>query len=340
MKKSVLITGVSGQDGSILAKKLLDEGLNVLGTTRSISKFNSWRLKDLGISEKVKVIEHNLFDKNQLERIFNEAKIDYFFSFASKSGTKASFEDMLDTYNTNTISVATQLDVLSKLRVCPISFFANSSEIYAGSASSCIDENETVSPLNPYGASKAANKMLIDVYRESFQLPIYTGIFFPHDSKYKNSDFVLQTIASGLVRTLKLNATPIQVGSLETKRDISDARIVIPIIWDLVQSDNPGNYVIGSGFTSSIEECVDFFFRFMGEGGFIKQRQRESKTLYFGKKSNVLYLISNDKDFKASNHSYGHANTSKIINLLAQFPKSNLEKICEEIYTHSEANAF
>ena len=276
-KKAVIITGVTGQDGSFMVDYLLkNTDHQIFGGVRRLSVQNHENIRHVQ-DPRFKLINFDLTDSHAISRIVEKVNPDYFLNFAAQSFVAASWDFAKQTWETNTTSV---LDILEAIRCyAPKCRFYNagSSEEFGNVAYSPQDENHPLRPRSPYAASKAAGRQLVKVYRESYNLYAIQGWLFNHEGTRRGSEFVSRKITKGVARIYNIfnNPTtglwflvdPIELGNLDAKRDWSDAEDFVDAVWKMMNQNEPVDYVISSGETHSIREFVELAFQSVGIRG-------------------------------------------------------------------------
>ena len=279
-KKAVIVTGVTGQDGSFMVDYLLkNTDYQIFGGVRRLSVQNHENIRHVR-DPRFKLINFDLTDSHAISRIVENVNPDYFLNFAAQSFVAASWDFAKQTWETNTTSV---LDILEAIRCyAPTCRFYNagSSEEFGNVVYSPQDENHPLRPRSPYAASKAAGRQLVKVYRESYNLYAVQGWLFNHEGTRRGVEFVSRKITKGIAKICNIiNNTPlrgniiidpIELGNLEAKRDWSDAEDFVDAVWKMMNQSKPVDYVISSGETHSIKEFVETAFEAVGiQGGWI-----------------------------------------------------------------------
>lgn len=255
-----LITGITGQDGALLAKSLLDQGHVVHGVLRNATEDNLWRLRDLQIIPDLHLTKLNIADYHLLEDELAREQYSHIFHLAGDSVTAGSFYNPWDTFSCNTGAVINLLEsVRRQLSDCTV-IIAGSSEIFQGKlGSSEILKRNSLSPLNPtnpYGLSHLSNLEIIKYYRSTYNLKICLPIMFHHESKYRGRQFVTQKIVEGVVRASKGTAGPVMLGNLNSEKDWGSASEFMEFLIHLAKKDINRNLVLGTGRLTSIREIL------------------------------------------------------------------------------------
>ncbi len=331
-RKKVLITGISGQDGALLAQSLLLKGIEVSGTFRRGSANNLWRLEELGIENKVSLHEY-VIGSNALEFIsIVKLGFDEIYHFAGDSFTADSFRHPLKTLTTNLTGCLEVLETCRNFAPNTKIFLACSSEIFGKNLENdlMLDELSPRFPKNPYGVSQSAILDLGNLFRDSYGLAIYTGILFNHESHLRGAQFLTRKLSEGAAR-LKLGATePIQLGNLNSKRDWGDAGEFVELFQDLLSTNKPGNYIFSTQRLISVREIAvaalleagyDPVFAGQGEVEFCFDRESGKKLL----EVNPKFFRENETPPLIGSH-------MKLFNLIGRKPSSNLVDLIKQMY--------
>ena len=326
-RKTVVITGVTGQDGSHMADFLLKyTDLLIFGGVRRLSVYNHENIRHIQ-SDRFHLINFDLTDSHAIARTVEKLQPDYFINFAAQSFVASSWDFAKQTWATNSTSV---LDILEAIRLYKPScrlYQAGSSEEFGNVMYSPQDEKHPLRPRSPYGASKAASRQLIKVYRDSYNLYAIQGWLFNHEGIRRGEEFVTRKITKNIARiynALKSNQEfkPMELGNMEAKRDWSDAEDFIEGVWMMLNQDKynsnysgiPEEYVFSSNETHTIKEFAERAFahagikgEWIGEGEHTMYVSSDKKTLIqinpkFYRPAEVELLLGNsDKARKELN---------------------------------------
>ena len=258
ISKQALITGISGQDGSYLAKLLLSKGYKVIGIVRDKGKFSFNKLKILGIDNDVIIEEVSLLDYEKLKNIFYKYNFNLVFNFASQSSVGLSYFYPKDTIEFNIQSVVNLLECI-RLVDKKIKFFqASSGEIFGNvdEKNLPVDENTPLNPKNLYAISKSTAQRIIAYYSEYYELYISSAIFLNHESILRNENFVIKKIVRDLVRIRNGKLDKLSVGNIDTKRDFGYAPKYVEAVFSMMFLDKGDSFVISSGNSLSIRELI------------------------------------------------------------------------------------
>jgi GDPmannose 4,6-dehydratase len=264
-KKTALITGITGQDGSYLAELLLEKGYAVHGVVRRTSNLLRSRIEHLRGDENVygkSLFLHygDLSDGTTLRRIFSEVQPDELYHLAGQSHVGLSFE--IPESTCEEIGMATlRLLEIARDQPRPVKFYhASSSEIFGTAAESPQTENTPLRPASPYGCAKAFATQLARVYRESYGLFVCNGILYNHESPRRGENFVTRKIARAVARIARGLDQELSLGSLESRRDWGRAQDYVVAMWLMLQQEKPADYVVATGKTHSVRDFVETAF--------------------------------------------------------------------------------
>jgi len=329
-----LITGVTGQDGSLLAKHLIANGMEVSGTFRRGSGDNFWRLNEMQILDGIELYEHSIGgNSTDLSKII-EQKFDYIFHLAGDSFTQDSFRHPYQTINTNLTGTLEILD--STLRYSKDSkvFIACSSEIYGNSAKSGILINESYerNPLNPYGISQATILDIARYFRNVQGLFVSVGILFNHESEYRSAQFLTRKLSLGLAEIKVGKRKSIKLGNLNSARDWGSAEDYVGGFKVILDADHPDDFILATGRSVTVREliiysCKSLGFRpeFIGSGD-----SEKCVDLLTG---NVLIEVSSDY-FRKVETPCLIGSTEKIQSELGWKPTQRIENIIAKMCLH------
>ena len=256
--KTVIITGITGQDGAYLSKFLLNKGYNIIGIIRNNSKSNLKNLKYLGITEKIKFIRMNVLDLLGIIRVIEKNNIDEIYNLAAQSSVASSFDYPIETIEFNIISTVKLLEVVRMVNPKIKFYQASSSEMFGNVEKENLPINKSVAfrPISPYGISKASSHWLTINYRKAYNLFAVCGISFNHESVLRSNNFVTKKILNTAVKISMGFAKELRLGNLNVFRDWGYAPKYVEAMWLMLQQDNPDDYIISSGEVHSLEEFV------------------------------------------------------------------------------------
>lgn len=266
MDKRALITGITGQDGSYLAKLLLEKGYKTFGLVRrsSTAENNELRLKWLGIAQDVHFIDGDITDLSSVIRAVHESRPDEVYNLAAQSFVKSSWQTPLLTGEVTGLGVC---NVLEAIRFgCPTAKFyqASSSEMFGKVQEPVQSEATPFYPRSPYGVSKLYGHWITVNYRESFGMHASSGILFNHESPLRGIEFVTRKVTDGVARIKLGLADNLRLGNIDVKRDWGHAKDYVRAMWLMLQQDKPDDYVIATGRAVTVRDMCRFAFTHVG----------------------------------------------------------------------------
>ena len=254
--KKALITGITGQDGAYLAKSLLDKGYKVYGGHRSISTPNYWRLHNLKIHNKIKLIPYDLLDSSSISEILKMSDPDEVYNTAAQSFVGTSFEQPLYTYDVTGSGVARLLEEIKRFNKKIKFYQASSSEMFGKESSLNKNENTAFHPISPYAIAKVQAYWTTRLYRESYGMFTVNGILFNHESPLRGIGYVTRKISNGVAKISLDIEKSLKLGNLDAKRDWGFAPEYIEGIHSMMKQKKPDDYILATGETHSIKEFV------------------------------------------------------------------------------------
>jgi len=264
--KRALITGVTGQDGSYLAELLLEKGYEVYGVVRRSSSFNTERLdriyQDPHVPDyRLRLVYGDLDDASSLNRVLRSVKPDEIYNLGAQSHVRVSFD--VPEYTASTVALGT-LRLLEAIREScqekSVRFYqASSSEMFGG-AKPPQSESTPFEPRSPYACAKVFAHQLAQNYREAYGMFICCGILFNHESPRRGIPFVTRKITRTAARIKHGLEKKLYLGNLKAKRDWGFAGDYVEAMWLMLQQDKPDDYVVATGESHSVEECLDVSF--------------------------------------------------------------------------------
>jgi GDPmannose 4,6-dehydratase len=254
MAKRALITGISGQDGSYLAETLLEKGYEVHGLVRGSTDRPLPNLEP--IRERLVLHAADLLDESSLFDAIREGLPDEIYNLAAMSSVSQSWRLAIATAEYTAVGVTRLLEAIREL--CPAARFyqASSSEMFGRARETPQSERTPFYPRSPYGVAKVYGHFITVNYRESYGLHANSGIIFNHESPRRGKEFVTRRISRGAA-AIKLGlAEELTLGNLDVRRDWGYAKEYVEAMWLMLQQDEPGDYVIGTGVAHSVRDLV------------------------------------------------------------------------------------
>ena len=261
-KKTALITGITGQDGSYLVRFLLDKGYRVYGIKRRTSLINTQRIDDLYQDKNIKnfnfrLVHGDMTDTSSLFKIINSIKPDEIYNLAAQSHVAVSFEQPEYTANSDALGTLRILEAIKVLNLKNTKFYqAGTSEMF-GSSPPPQDEKTYFHPRSPYGVAKLYAHWITINYREAYKIFAANGILFNHESPMRGETFVTRKIIRGLINIKYKKQKKIFVGNIYSTRDWGHAKDYVRAMWLILQQKNPDDYVISTGKSYSVKYFIN-----------------------------------------------------------------------------------
>lgn len=280
MGKVALITGITGQDGAYLTEFLIKKGYTVHGIKRRSSMFNTDRIDHLYQDphvEKRNLILHygDLTDSLNLTRIIGEVQPDEIYNLAAMSHVKVSFDTPEYTANADGLGVLRILEAVRLLNLIPKTriYQASTSELYGLVQEVPQRETTPFYPRSPYAVAKLYGYWITVNYREAYHMHASNGILFNHESPLRGETFVTRKVTRAVSRIVLGMQKKVYMGNLSSKRDWGHAKDYVRAMYAILQQDEPSDYVIATGITTTIRDFIRMAFeeigvgiRFKGEG--------------------------------------------------------------------------
>lgn len=254
MKKRALITGITGQDGTYLAQKLLSENYEVHGIIRRSSHVKSPRVQNL--LKDTELHFSDMTDPLSIANVLGKVAPNEIYNLAAQSDVGLSFSQPKYTYEVNAVGTLNLLEAIrSQDMIDFVKFYqASTSELFGKVLQVPQNENTPFYPRSPYGTSKLAAHWSVINYREGYGLFGCNGILFNHESPRRGEDFVTRKITLGLARIRYGLQQCLYLGNLDAKRDWGHAKDYVEMQWLMLQQDKPDDFVIASGKQHSVKE--------------------------------------------------------------------------------------
>jgi GDPmannose 4,6-dehydratase len=348
--KVALITGVTGQDGSYLAELLIEKGYEVHGIKRRASSLNTQRIDHIyqdphEDNQRFKLHYGDLTDSLNITKIIQLCQPDEIYNLGAMSHVKVSFDvpeyvGQVDALGTLRILEAVRLLGLEKkTRI----YQASTSELYGGMPQNkndkgFYDENSSFYPRSPYGVAKIYGFWITKNYREAYNMFACNGILFNHESPRRGETFVTRKITRAISRIALGQQDKIFLGNLDAKRDWGHAKDYVRMMWMILQTDHPEDWVIATGVTTTVRNFVIMAFNELGiklefkglgvdEKAFVKFCDNPQFQLELGKE--VLSVDSNY--FRPTEVDLLIGDPSKAKEKLGWVPEYNLENLVKDM---------
>lgn len=287
-KKTALITGITGQDGSYLAELLLEKGYAVHGIIRRSSLFNRSRIEVArdAARKQGKVYElhyGDMGDSSSLNRIIAQTRPDEIYNLAAQSHVKVSFDSPEFTADVDATGVLRLLEAIRSSQLSSRFYQASTSELFGKVQEVPQKETTPFYPRSPYGVAKLYGFWIVKNYRESYGMHASNGILFNHESPRRGENFVTRKITLSLAR-IKAGLQPtLRIGNMDAKRDWGHAKDFVEMMWLMLQQPEPDDYVAATGETHTVREFIERAAPYAGysiawEGSGDSEIGRDKKT--------------------------------------------------------------
>jgi GDPmannose 4,6-dehydratase len=257
-RRTALITGVTGQDGSYLAELLLDKGYRVVGMTRRSSTSGDERIAHLG--DRIELVQGDLLDQASLVEALREVQPREVYNLAAQSFVPTSWNQPVLTGEFTALGVTRILEAIRQVDPSIRFYQASSSEMFGKVRESPQSERTPFHPRSPYGVAKAYGHFLTVNYRESYNLFAVSGILFNHESPRRGREFVTRKVSETAARIKLGLADKLAMGNLDAERDWGFAGDYVRAMWLMLQQDEPSDYVIATGETHTVRELCEVAF--------------------------------------------------------------------------------
>ena len=258
MNKTALITGITGQDGYYLSQLLLERGYRVVGLLPPERQGSVVKLDDL--ADQVEIYSVDLRDAQALQAAVTQLQPTEIYNLAAPSFVPASWDDPLGTLDLITGTATRLLTAIRHSQLATRFYQASSSEIFGAVQESPQSETTPFRPKNPYGAAKLHAHWTMTHHREQYNLFACSGILYNHESPRRPPQFVTRkvTLAAAGIKLGLMDK--LSMGNLDAKRDWGFAGDYVEVMWRMLQTDTPQDYVIGTGVLHSVKDLVEMAF--------------------------------------------------------------------------------
>lgn len=335
MSKIALITGITGQDGSYLSELLIEKGYIVYGIIRRHSSIHTERIDHL--YSKLNLIYGDMTDQTSLQNVFNQILIEQgrnfermeIYNLAAQSHVKVSFEVPEYTGQVDALGTLRLLETILKSGLKDkIRFYqASTSELYGKVLETPQRETTPFNPQSPYAIAKLYGFWIVKNYRESYGLFACNGILFNHTSPRRGETFVCRKITRGVAAIVAGKQVCLELGNLNSKRDLGHAKDYVYGMWLMLQAENPIDYVLSTGETYSIRQLIQMAFDVYGK----KLEWRGEGLDEEGVIGDHVVVRINPKYFRPAEVELLHGDSTKARTELGWIPKYSTQETLSEM---------
>ena len=293
--KKVIVTGVTGQDGSHMVDYLLSNtDYKIYGTARRLSVKNHDNILHLENNPRFELLNMDLNDAHSIRDVIIDNQPDYFINFAAQSFVAGSWDYPIQTWETDSNSVLHILESIRRFSPHCRFYNAGSSEEFGDVEYSPQNETHPLNPQSPYGAAKCAARHIVRVYKESYGLYAVQGWLFNHEGSRRGLDFVTRKISNSIAK-LKLaldndlDIPTLRLGNIESKRDWSDAEDFMEGVWLMLNQSLAKNYILASGEMHTVREFLNLCLKY-SEVDWISRGQGVDEK-YFTKNGQLIFEV-------------------------------------------------
>jgi GDPmannose 4,6-dehydratase len=334
MNRKIIITGVTGQDGSYLANFLLKKGYQIFGITKSLNKNEFNNLKFLKIEKKIKFIKCNLLEYKKLSSIIKKIKPVMFFNYAGISTLQESYRDSMRTNAINNTAVINILESI-KLYSLETKFFQASSSLLFKISKNKINENSEFDPITPYAIAKLSAYFFIKYYRNNFNLFATNGFFFNHESPLRNDNFVTKKIVRKLVqyKLSKKIIDPLYIGDLYAKRDWGYAEDYVKLSYKILKIKKPNDFIICTGRAYAVKDFINLTAKNLKLNiKWLKVKTMNETCINSINNQKIVQIKKNL--FRKNDSNYVYGNNFKAKKLLKWKPMSKINSLIKKMIDH------
>tara|TARA_B100001057_G_C22786778_1_gene925918 strand:+ start:195 stop:1166 length:972 start_codon:yes stop_codon:yes gene_type:complete len=313
-KKRILILGVTGQDGSFLAKFLLKKNFKVHGLVRKSATGNLSNIKSILKNPNFTIHHGDLLDLISIQNIISSLKPDEIYNFADQDHVRWSFELPAYSFDVTGSSVVKILEILKKFSPQSKFFQPFSSNIFGNSKKKKQDEKELFTPLSIYALGKVSAYYACEMYKKLYNMKIYGAIFYNHESEIRPEEYVTRKITKSVARIFYGKQKKLILGDISSKIDWGYAGDYVEAAYKIMQLKNPDFFIIASGKSYSVEYFLKKCFEYVGLN--YKKYVKIDKKLFRLKKNATL--VGNTNKAKRFIKFKNKTNINKLISIMME----------------------
>ena len=263
--KKTLITGINGQDGSYLAEFLLNKGYDVHGTLKRNSVAENQTVRLDNVCNKITLHYADLNDLSSLISVIQKVQPDEIYNLAAQSHVRISFDQPIYTCNTTGLGTLNLLEAVKLIKPNTKIYQASSSEMFGNSIDEDGFQRETtpMNPVSPYGCAKVFSYNICRNYRNSYNMFISNGILFNHESPSRVTNFVTNKVCKEAVKIKLGLSNELKLGNLDATRDWGHAKDYVKAMWEILQLDEPNDFVCATGISHSVRDLCEYVFSYL-----------------------------------------------------------------------------
>jgi GDPmannose 4,6-dehydratase len=337
MKKKVLITGITGQDGSYLAEFLLKKNYIVHGIKRKSSSFNTQRVDHIYVDPhfKTNFFLHyaDLTDSNSIFKIISEIRPDEIYNLGAQSHVGVSFENPEYTAQVSGLGTLRILEAIRFLKLKKTKFYqAGTSELFGETnKKKFFDEKSEFHPKSPYGAAKLFAHQITKIYRDSYNIFASNGILFNHESPRRGETFVTRKITKFLTRWMCNLEKVLYLGNIYAVRDWGHAKDYVQMQWKILQQKKPDDFIIATGSICSVKEFVNKCCKYLNIKIYWSEKGVNEYAYTIKDKKKIIFIKIDKSYFRPLEINFLRGNSSKAYSKLKFKPKYNIDSLIKEM---------
>jgi GDPmannose 4,6-dehydratase len=321
-KRTALVTGITGQDGSYLAELLLKKGYEVHGIVRRLSTPNISNIA--GVVDRMHIIDGDLMDQSSLNEAVRTTQPDEVYNLAAQSFVGASFAQPVVTGEITGLGALRVLEAVRLHAPHARVYQASSSEMFGHVDREPQDESTPFHPRSPYGVAKVYAYWATVNYRESYKMWISNGILFNHESPRRGLEFVTRKISDAVARIAGGKAQTLMLGNMDARRDWGYAPEYVDLMWRTLQNSEPADFVGATGESHTVREFVEEAFKVAGIDSWEKHVKSDPKLQ---RPAEVYTLRGNPRKAKRE---LGWEPTVRFHDLVRIMVKADIERVASK----------
>jgi GDPmannose 4,6-dehydratase len=325
----VIITGITGQDGSYLAELLLEKGYSVYGTYRRTSSVNFWRIEALGIQNhpNLHLVEYDLTDLGSSITLLQKVQPTEVYNLAAQSFVGVSFDQPSTTAQITGIGALNLLEAIRLVNTKIRFYQASTSEMFGNVQAIPQIESTPFYPRSPYGVAKLYAHWMTVNYRESYNIFGSSGILFNHESPLRGREFVTRKITDSVAKIKLGQLDCLELGNLDARRDWGYAKEYVEGMWRMLQADEPDTFVLATNRTETVRDFVRMAFKGADIAVDFKGSQENETAVDTATGKTVMRI--NPKFYRPAEVELLIGDPAKAKAKLGWEPKTTLELLCQ-----------